>query len=131
MARQTLIAGNWKMNLTHLEAIGLVQKIVFTVPTSVLYSGQIKVVQQNFPMQYVLPNFKIKEPSGEKSDTPCNCMRDIVLRRMDKEPGQSYLRRRCVLPLSDLVEQVDQRPVRLPSLRRKAGYGIAEIGAVK
>ena len=60
-------------------------KIVFTVPTSVLYSGQIKVVQQNFPMQYVLPNFKIKEPSGEKSDTPWNCMRDIALRRMDAQ----------------------------------------------
>ena len=60
-------------------------KIVFTVPTSVLYSGQIKVVQQNFPVQYVLPNFKIKEPSGEKSETPWNCMRDIALRRMDAQ----------------------------------------------
>jgi triosephosphate isomerase (TIM) len=27
--RKPLIAGNWKMNLTHLEAIGLVQKIAF------------------------------------------------------------------------------------------------------
>jgi triosephosphate isomerase len=36
VARQPLIAGNWKMNLTHLEAIGLVQKIVFTVPEKVL-----------------------------------------------------------------------------------------------
>ena len=26
-----LIAGNWKMNLTHLEAIGLVQKLVFSL----------------------------------------------------------------------------------------------------
>jgi triosephosphate isomerase len=29
--RRTLIAGNWKMNLTHLEAIGLVQKLVFSL----------------------------------------------------------------------------------------------------
>jgi len=36
MTRRRLIAGNWKMNLTHLEAIGLVQKIVFTVPEKVL-----------------------------------------------------------------------------------------------
>jgi triosephosphate isomerase len=36
MARRRLIAGNWKMNMTHLEAIGLVQKIVFTVPEKVL-----------------------------------------------------------------------------------------------
>jgi len=60
-------------------------KIIFTVPTSVLYSGQIKVVQQNFPMQYVLPNFKIKDQAGERSKAAWDCMRDIVLRRMDAQ----------------------------------------------
>jgi hypothetical protein len=60
-------------------------KIVFTVPTSVLYSGQIKVVHQNFPMQYVLPNFKIKDQSGERSAKAWDCMREIVLRRMDAQ----------------------------------------------
>ena len=76
------------MNLFLTKGSALVQpecKIVFTVPTSVLYSGQIKVVQQNFPTQYVLPNFKIKEPSGERNDKAWSCMREIVLRRMDKE----------------------------------------------
>ncbi|WP_028849282.1 triose-phosphate isomerase [Thermocrispum municipale] len=32
MSRKPLIAGNWKMNLNHLEAIALVQKIAFTLP---------------------------------------------------------------------------------------------------
>lgn len=32
MARQPLIAGNWKMNLNHLEAIALVQKVAFALP---------------------------------------------------------------------------------------------------
>lgn len=32
MARTPLIAGNWKMNLNHLEAIALVQKIAFSLP---------------------------------------------------------------------------------------------------
>ncbi len=32
MARKTLIAGNWKMNQNHLEAIALVQKIAFALP---------------------------------------------------------------------------------------------------
>jgi triosephosphate isomerase len=32
MARKPLIAGNWKMNMTHLEAIGLTQKIAFSLP---------------------------------------------------------------------------------------------------
>jgi triosephosphate isomerase len=34
--RRTLIAGNWKMHMTHLEAIGLVQKLAFTIPETVL-----------------------------------------------------------------------------------------------
>ncbi|SFB21384.1 triosephosphate isomerase [Amycolatopsis marina] len=32
MTRKVLIAGNWKMNLNHLEAIALVQKIAFSLP---------------------------------------------------------------------------------------------------
>ena len=32
MARKPLIAGNWKMNLNHLEAIALVQKLAFALP---------------------------------------------------------------------------------------------------
>ena len=31
MARTPLLAGNWKMNLNHLEAIALVQKLAFTL----------------------------------------------------------------------------------------------------
>ena len=30
--RRPLIAGNWKMHLSHLEAIGLVPKLVFSLP---------------------------------------------------------------------------------------------------
>lgn len=32
MARKPLIAGNWKMNLNHLEAINTVQKLAFALP---------------------------------------------------------------------------------------------------
>lgn len=32
MSRKPLIAGNWKMNLTHVEAIGLMQKLAFALP---------------------------------------------------------------------------------------------------
>ncbi|RVW04078.1 triose-phosphate isomerase [Rhodococcus xishaensis] len=41
MARKPLIAGNWKMNLNHLEAIALVQKIAFSLPAK--YFGQVDV----------------------------------------------------------------------------------------
>jgi triosephosphate isomerase (TIM) len=42
--RRTLIAGNWKMHMTHLEAIGLVQKLAFTVPAPVLDTAEVVVL---------------------------------------------------------------------------------------
>jgi triosephosphate isomerase (TIM) len=42
--RRTLIAGNWKMHMTHLEAIGLVQKLAFTVPEPVLDTAEVVVL---------------------------------------------------------------------------------------
>jgi triosephosphate isomerase len=42
--RRPLIAGNWKMNLTHLEAIGLVQKVVFSVPEKVFDAAEVVVL---------------------------------------------------------------------------------------
>jgi triosephosphate isomerase (TIM) len=42
--RRTLIAGNWKMNMTHLEAIGLVQKLAFTVRGPVLDTAEVVVL---------------------------------------------------------------------------------------
>jgi triosephosphate isomerase (TIM) len=42
--RRTLIAGNWKMNMTHLEAIGLVQKLAFTVKGPVLDTAEVVVL---------------------------------------------------------------------------------------
>ena len=31
LARKPLMAGNWKMNLNHVDAVGLVQKLVWTL----------------------------------------------------------------------------------------------------
>ncbi len=42
MTRKTLIAGNWKMNLNHLEAIAVVQKLAFTLPEK--YFSKVEVV---------------------------------------------------------------------------------------
>ncbi|MCK0093192.1 triose-phosphate isomerase [Rhodococcus sp. F64268] len=44
MARKPLIAGNWKMNLNHLEAIALVQKIAFTLPDKYLEKVDVAVI---------------------------------------------------------------------------------------
>ncbi|WP_086820372.1 triose-phosphate isomerase [Allokutzneria sp. NRRL B-24872] len=42
MARKPLIAGNWKMNLNHFEAIALTQKIAFSLPAK--YFDKVDVV---------------------------------------------------------------------------------------
>jgi triosephosphate isomerase len=42
--RRPLIAGNWKMNMTHLEAIGLTQKIVFSLTEQVLDTVEVVVL---------------------------------------------------------------------------------------
>jgi len=42
--RRPLIAGNWKMHLTHLEAIGLVQKLAFSLTEQQLDAAEVVVV---------------------------------------------------------------------------------------
>ncbi|MFC4002301.1 triose-phosphate isomerase [Prauserella oleivorans] len=44
MARKPLIAGNWKMNLNHLEAIALVQKIAFSLPEKYYAKVDVTVI---------------------------------------------------------------------------------------
>jgi triosephosphate isomerase len=43
-ARKKLIAGNWKMNLNHLEAIGLTQKIAFSLNEGLLSKVDVVVL---------------------------------------------------------------------------------------
>ncbi|MFT4395698.1 triose-phosphate isomerase [Gordonia lacunae] len=42
--RKPLIAGNWKMNLNHLEAIALVQKIAFALPAKYFEKVDVTVI---------------------------------------------------------------------------------------
>ena len=44
MARTPLIAGNWKMNLNHLEAIALVQKLAFSLNDQDLDAVEVVVL---------------------------------------------------------------------------------------
>ncbi|MQA15135.1 MAG: triose-phosphate isomerase [Pseudonocardiaceae bacterium] len=44
MPRQPLIAGNWKMNLHHLEAIALVQKLAFALPQKYFDAVEVAVL---------------------------------------------------------------------------------------
>ena len=76
------------MDLFSTKGTVLIQpecKIIFTVPTSLLYSGQYNVVKENFSDQFPLPNFKIIEKSGERNDRGWARMREIVERRMESQ----------------------------------------------
>src|SRR5919202_3598284 len=42
--RKPLMAGNWKMNLNHLEAIALVQKLAFTLPEELFDRVEVVVL---------------------------------------------------------------------------------------
>ncbi|WP_346618966.1 triose-phosphate isomerase [Blastococcus montanus] len=42
--RRPLIAGNWKLHMTHLEAIGLVQKVVFSLKEKELDTAEVVVL---------------------------------------------------------------------------------------
>jgi triosephosphate isomerase (TIM) len=44
VSRQVFIAGNWKMNLNHLEAIALVQKIAFSLPEKYFAKVEVAVL---------------------------------------------------------------------------------------
>ena len=44
MSRKPLIAGNWKMNLNHYEAIALVQKIAFSLPDKYFDKVDVTVI---------------------------------------------------------------------------------------
>jgi triosephosphate isomerase len=43
-ARRPLVAGNWKMNLNHLEAIALVQKLAFSLTPDDLAAAEVVVL---------------------------------------------------------------------------------------
>ena len=44
MSRKPLIAGNWKMNLNHFEAIALAQKIAFSLPAKYFDKVDVTVI---------------------------------------------------------------------------------------
>jgi hypothetical protein len=60
-------------------------KILFTVPISVLYSGKFNIISQTFPIQFVLPNFKVVNKDGTPNEEIIEKMKNIVYLRMNSE----------------------------------------------
>src|SRR3982750_769721 len=51
--RRPIMAGNWKMNLTHLEAINLVQKLAFSLTEQQLTDVEVAVLPPFTPLRSV------------------------------------------------------------------------------
>lgn len=51
--------------------------------------------------------------------------------RLGKQPGKRNLSRGRALPLTDRLDQIDQREVRLARFRREARHVVAEIGRIE
>ncbi len=73
MARTPLIAGNWKMNLNHLEAIALVQKIAFSLPEKYYAKVEVAVLPPFTAIravQNVIEGDKLKLKYGAQDLSP-------------------------------------------------------------
>ncbi|MFC5994230.1 triose-phosphate isomerase [Pseudonocardia hispaniensis] len=73
MARTPLIAGNWKMNLTHLEAIACVQKLAFALPEKYYDKVEVAVLPPFTDIrsvQTVIDGDKLKMVHGAQDLSP-------------------------------------------------------------
>jgi hypothetical protein len=60
-------------------------RTIFTIPTSVLYSGHFNAVRQYFSAEHRLPSFKTKERDGSVNLAGRQCMEQIIYQRMDRQ----------------------------------------------
>src|SRR3954454_9482610 len=81
-ARKPLIAGNWKMNLNHLEAIGVTQKLAFELPGkhydvvdvavlppfTDLRSSQTLVDADSMPLTYGVQDLRLEDSGAFTGD---------------------------------------------------------------
>lgn len=59
-------------------------KIVFTVPTALLYSSDFHLAKGNFAKSFLLPNVKITSKDGGKDSQHWKTMEEVVRRRLDR-----------------------------------------------
>ena len=93
MARKPLIAGNWKMNLNHFEAIALVQKIAFSLPDKYFDKVDVTVIPPFTDLrsvQTLVDGDKLRLTYGAQDLSPA---RFRCLHRRDQRgvPGQAGL----------------------------------------
>ena len=101
MSRKPLIAGNWKMNLNHFEAIALVQKIAFALPDKYYDKVDVTVLPPFTDLrsvQTLVDGDKLRLTYGGAGSVPARLGR-LHRRRQRRLPGQAglHVRRRRAL----------------------------------
>ncbi|WP_224402325.1 triose-phosphate isomerase [Pseudonocardia sp. ICBG1034] len=74
--RKPLIAGNWKMNLNHLEAIAVVQKLAFALPDRYLDKVEVAVLPPFTDIrsvQTLIDGDKLRLVHGAQDLSPHDC----------------------------------------------------------
>ena len=109
MSRKPLIAGNWKMNLNHFEAIALVQKIAFSLPDKYFDKVDVAVLPPFTDLrsvQTLVDGDKLRLTYGAQDLSPARFGR-LHRRHQRRFPRQArlHIRRR--------------RPFRAPHLPRR------------
>ena len=116
MSRKPLIAGNWKMNLNHFEAIALVQKIAFSLPDKYFDKVDVAVLPPFTDLrsvQTLVDGDKLRLTYGAQDLVPAR-FRRLHRRHQRRVPRQAglHIRRRRAL-----------RAPHLPRRGRRAGRG--------
>ena len=98
MARTPLMAGNWKMNLNHLEAIALVQKLAFSLTDKDFDAVEVAVLPPFTDIrsvQTLVDGDKLRIVYGAQDLSPhdAGCLHRRRLRR-DARQARLHLRRR-------------------------------------
>ena len=94
--RMPLMAGNWKMNLTHLEAIALVQKLAFTLTDKDFDATEVAVLPPFTALrsvQTLVTGDKLRIRYGAQ-DISAARQRRLHRRRVRADAGQAGLRLR-------------------------------------
>ena len=93
MARTPLIAGNWKMNLNHLEAIALVQKLAFALPEKYYERVEVAVLPPFTDIrsvQTLIDGDRLKMVHGAQDLSP-HVVRRLHRRRVGRDARQARL----------------------------------------
>ena len=114
VTRKPLIAGNWKMNLNHFEAIALVQKIAFSLPEKYFDKVDVTVLPPFTDLRSRADTGRWRQAAADLRRAGHLATRRRRIHRRDQRciPGQAGLHVRRRRPL---------RAAHLPPRGRRAG----------